>query len=312
MRARTQISSEETRAAQPLPSARGRSELFQLSLDMFAILDRAGKFIDVNPAAERILGWTREELIGTRAVDLLHPEDRERTLALNDPGANQLPDIVEFENRYARKDGDYRWLQWNARLQDGTWFAVARDVTERRLLEERALRDPLTALPNRSALVERLVVALRRLERHPGLVGVLFVDLDHFKAINDGHGHEVGDRFLCAAAGRLLDTVRGVDAVARFGGDEFVIVLEDVERVPDATDVAARVVEALERPLTVDGEQLSIGASVGVTVSAGSRTSPEELLREADVAMYRAKAGGGRCFVLFDEQARAASAGLPS
>jgi diguanylate cyclase (GGDEF)-like protein/PAS domain S-box-containing protein len=280
----------------------GRTKLFEFSIDMLATLDRAGRFTDVNPAGERILGWTREELIGTRAVDLLHPEDRERTLALNDPGTDQLPDIVEFENRYARKDGDYRWLQWNARLQDGTWFAVARDVTERRLLEERALRDPLTALPNRGALVERLLVALRRLERHPGLVGVLFVDLDHFKSINDGHGHEVGDRFLCAAAGRLLDTVRGVDAVSRFGGDEFVIVLEDVARVPDATDVAARVVDALERPLLVDGAQLSIGASVGVTVAAGSRTSPEELLREADVAMYRAKARGGRCFVLFDER----------
>jgi diguanylate cyclase (GGDEF)-like protein/PAS domain S-box-containing protein len=288
---------------------RERAGLFELSIDLLATLDRAGRFTDINPAAERILGWSRGELLGKRAVDFLHPEDRERTLALNDPDADEVPDVVEFENRYQCKDGGYRWLQWNARLQGGIWFAVARDVTERRLLEERALRDPLTALPNRTALIERLVVALQRLERHPGLVAVLFVDLDHFKSINDGRGHEVGDRFLCAAAGRLLDTVRGVDAVARFGGDEFVILLEDVTRVPAATDVAARVVAALERPLVVDGEKLSICASVGVTLSANARDAPEELLREADIAMYRAKAKGGNCFAVFDAQARADAAG---
>ena len=309
MGARTNSSSAAARAARRRADENGRNELFELSIDLLATLDGAGRFTDVNPAAARILGWSRAELLGTRAADLLHPDDRERTLALNEGNADTMPDVVEFENRYRCKDGGYRWLQWNARLQSGTWFAVARDVTDRRQLEERALRDPLTTLPNRTALIERLVVALRRLERHPGLVAVLFVDLDHFKSINDGHGHEVGDRFLSAVAERLLDTVRAMDAVARFGGDEFVILLEDVARVPDATEVAARVVAALAQPILVDGERLVVGASVGVTLSASASDRPEALLREADIAMYLAKGNGGGCFVLFDEQARREVAG---
>jgi diguanylate cyclase (GGDEF)-like protein/PAS domain S-box-containing protein len=290
----------------PAPSAvRGRSELFELSIDLLATMDRAGRFTDLNPAAERILGWSREELLGRRAVDLLHPDDVGRTLALNVPQDDFVPDVLEFENRYLCKNGSYRWLQWNARMVDGTWYAVARDVTDHRLLQERAIRDPLTGLPNRTGLSERLRTAIARLERHPGYIAVLFIDLDHFKIVNDGRGHEVGDRFLCAAAARLVQTVRGIDAVARFGGDEFVILLEDVAAPGDVTEVAARVVDALARPIAIDDDEAFVGASVGVAVSSSSATTPELLLREADIAMYRAKARGGGCYALFDEEVRA-------
>jgi diguanylate cyclase (GGDEF)-like protein/PAS domain S-box-containing protein len=293
------------RAPDPPPSDdRGRTELFELSLDLLATMDRAGHFTDLNPAAERILGWPRGELLGLRAIDLLHPDDRDRTLALRDDGAVTLPDVVEFENRYRCKDGSYRWLQWNARLVDNTWYAVARDVTDRLILEQRAIRDPLTGLPNRTGLRERLTIAVGRLERHAGTIAVLFVDLDHFKVINDRRGHEVGDRFLAAAAARLLETVRGIDAVARFGGDEFVILLEDVDQPSHVTDVAGRVVQALGEPIEIEGEEARIGASVGVTVASSAETTPELLLREADSAMYRAKARGGGCFALFDEDVR--------
>ncbi len=276
-----------------------------MSIDLLATMDRAGRFTDVNPAAERILGFSRAELLGMRSIDLLHPDDRHRTLALDNPNAESVPDVIQFENRYRCKDGGYRWLQWNARLANGTWYAVARDLTDRRALEQRAVRDPLTGLPNRTELSERLALAVSRLERHPGLVAVLFVDLDQFKVINDGRGHEVGDRFLCAAAGRLLDTVRGVDAVARFGGDEFVILLEDVAAPADVSDVATRVVEALKRPISIEGEEVRLGASVGVAMTSSAGSTPEELLREADIAMYRAKARGGGCFALFDDHVRA-------
>jgi diguanylate cyclase (GGDEF)-like protein/PAS domain S-box-containing protein len=278
--------------------------LFDLANDLLATFDVGGCFTALNPAWERVLGWSRGELLGTRAVDLVHPDDLARTLALKQPIRTAVPEVVEFENRYRCKDGDYRWLQWNGRLVEGTWYMVARDVTDHRLLERRADRDPLTGLANRTAAIERLGQAIRRLERHPGLVGVLFVDLDHFKLINDGRGHEVGDRFLCAAAGRLLDTVRGVDAVSRFGGDEFLVLVEDASQPAHVTQVAGRVVEALKRPITIDNDEIWIGASVGVAIASGEEATPESLMREADIAMYRAKARGGSCFELFDEVLR--------
>jgi diguanylate cyclase (GGDEF)-like protein/PAS domain S-box-containing protein len=277
-------------------------KLFELSSDLLAALDRGGRFTDTNPAWESVLGWSRDDLIGRRAIDLLHPEDLERTLALNDPDSDIVPEVVEFENRYRCKGGGYRWLQWNARLVDGTWYAVARDVTERRMLEQRAMRDPLTGLPNRTAGFERATHAVRRLRRRAGIVAVLFVDLDHFKVVNDGRGHAIGDRFLCAVARRLLETVREVDAVARFGGDEFVIVIGDAAQPSDVTSVAARVVEAVGRPIAIDGYEVRIGASVGVATTRDADVSPEDLLREADIAMYRAKSHGGSCYELFDEK----------
>lgn len=264
-------------------------------------MDRAGHFVDVNPAAERILGYRREELIGVRAVDLLHPEDRKRTLALRDPGADTMPDVVEFENRYRRKDGSYRWLQWNARLVAGTWYAVARDVTDRRILEESAVRDPLTGLANRTGLTDRLRAAVKRLGRTSKFVAVLFVDLDQFKLINDGRGHDVGDGFLRAAAARLLETVRSVDAVARLGGDEFVVLLDDLASPAAVIEVTQRIVEAFGRPIVVGAEEAAIGASVGVAIASSPRITPRALLRQADIAMYRAKAKGGSRYALFDD-----------
>jgi diguanylate cyclase (GGDEF)-like protein/PAS domain S-box-containing protein len=283
------------------PLGDGRTELFEISIDLLATMDRRGRFLDVNPAAERILGYSRRELIGRRAVDLLHPEDRKRTLALHDPDAETYPDIVEFENRYLRKDGSYRWLQWNARLKDDIWYAVARDITDRRLLEESAVRDPLTGLPNRTGLTDRLRSAVKRIGRRGGLVAVLFVDLDHFKLINDGRGHDVGDRCLCAAAGRLIETVRSGDIVARFGGDEFVVLLEDVASTEAALEIADRVVESLHTPIAFGAEEAQIAASVGVAIASSARITPRALLRQADIAMYRAKSRGGSCFALFDD-----------
>ena len=211
---------------------------------------------------------------------------------------------MEFENRCRCKDGTYRHLEWRARLLDDTWYAVARDITKSRLHNLERARDPLTGLANRAAATEWLKLAIRRLDRHPGLVGVLFVDLDEFKLVNDTRGHDFGDRFLCAAATRLLDTVRALDAVARFGGDEFVILIEDAVAIPHVTEVARRVVAALERPLVVSGVELKIGASVGVATTASYASSPESLLREADLAMYQAKARGGGCYAIFEAAPR--------
>jgi diguanylate cyclase (GGDEF)-like protein len=213
-------------------------------------------------------------------------------------------EAVEFENRCRRKDGSYRRLEWRARLVEDAWYAVARDITRTRLHNLERARDPLTGLANRAAATEWLQLAIRRLEPRPGLVGVLFVDLDEFKRVNDARGHDFGDRVLCAAATRLLDSVRAVDAVARFGGDEFVILIEHATAIPDVTEVARRVVAALERPLVVSGVELKIGASVGVATTASYASSPESLLREADLAMYQAKSRGGGCYAIFEAAPR--------
>lgn len=280
------------------------ARLFELADDLLATIDGDGRFTTLNPAWERTLGWSREELLGSRTDDLVHRLDLGSAPKLSTLRGDPSADVVEFENRYRCKDGSYRRLEWRARLVDGTWYAVARDVTKSRLHLLQAARDPLTGLPNRTTAIERLNAAISRLERQPGLVGVLFVDLDDFKLVNDARGHEVGDRFLCAAATRLLDSVRAVDAVARFGGDEFVVLIEDAATIPDVTQVARRVVDALARPLTISRMQLRIGASVGVATTASPGTRSASLLREADLAMYQAKAQGGSRYVLFEAAPR--------
>ena len=279
--------------------------LFELSRDLLATLDRDGRFLRVNPAWERVLGWPADELLDEVAIDLLHPEDLARTLSLTDGRGAAEAEVVEFENRYRCKDGAYRWLEWNARRSGDIWYAVARDVTERKMLEEQALVDPVTGLANRAAFVDRLAVALARLGRRKGSVAVLFVDLDDFKLINDAHGHEVGDRFLRAVADRLRRILRGEDTVARFGGDEFLILVEDGTHLPDLAVLGSRVVTAFERPFPVGDAELWATGSVGVAASTRSDVTPDSLLREADIAMYRAKAAGsGRC-ELFDDTLRA-------
>jgi len=279
--------------------------LFELSTDLLATLDRQGRFCRLNPAWEHALGWSADELIARRALDLVHPDDLARTLELDEPARSEEDDIVAFENRYRCKDGGYRWLQWNARLADGTWFAVARDVTERKLLEQRAIQDPLTGLMNRSGFVLGVTHALSCLQRRPGIVGVLFVDLDGFKVINDGRGHEVGDRFLQKVAEVLGESVRGADTVARLGGDEFVVLVEEGASHADIAQVGERIVASLARPIVIGGDELSVGASVGIATTSCADTTAEVMLREADIAMYRAKGrGGGRCEV-FDDATRA-------
>ena len=282
-----------------------RDKLFELAQDLLATIDRDGRFVDLNPAWESVLGWSREQLLGSRAIELLHPDDLARTMAVTTPLACDDPDLVDVENRYVCADGSYRWLQWKGRRVDAVWYTVARDVTDRRILQERALRDPLTGLANRTALTERLAFAIRTLEREAGLVAILFVDIDHFKVINDGRGHEVGDRALCMAGARLLETVRAVDLVARLGGDEFVILVDHASQVADVVDIAARVVTALEQPIEVDGDEVRIGGSIGISMTSRTATTPELLLREADIAMYRAKERGGCCYELFDAGLRA-------
>ena len=171
-------------------------------------------------------------------------------------------------------------------------------------LERQALHDPLTRLPNRLLLMDRARQALARLHRSEGVVALLFVDLDRFKAVNDNLGHDVGDQLLISVSERLAEMMRDSDTVARLGGDEFVILAEDIESDAEALALAERALHTLEEPFLVGSAEVSMLASVGVSVSHDPEADPESMLREADVAMYRAKGAGGSSLELFDESLR--------
>jgi diguanylate cyclase (GGDEF)-like protein len=207
-----------------------------------------------------------------------------------------------LEFRVPHKDGSWRYLEHvvNNLIDDprvGGIVVNSRDVTERRLLEEQrkyeATHDPLTCLPNRTLFIDRLEHALTRASRHGHQVAVLFVDLDGFKAINDSLGHEVGDELLVAVSGRIGEAVRGSDIVARFGDDEFAVLLEEVADEAEVMKVAERVQEKFGRLFLVGGREVSIEASVGISWSASNEEKPKDLLRRADAALYRAKRGKG-------------------
>jgi diguanylate cyclase (GGDEF)-like protein len=180
----------------------------------------------------------------------------------------------------------------------------AREGVERQL-KHQALHDSLTGLPNRQYLLDRLVASMAQHVAQPErLFAVLFLDLDRFKVINDSEGHLVGDALLREAAKRIGECVRNPDVLARLGGDEFAVLLERIRSVEDAINVAERIMQVLDQPFFIEGRELHSSASVGVAVAQPHYASAEEILRDADAAMYRAKADGRKRYALFDEDLR--------
>ncbi|MGH2912438.1 MAG: putative bifunctional diguanylate cyclase/phosphodiesterase [Solirubrobacteraceae bacterium] len=280
------------------------SRLFSTTSDLLATITPEGRFTLLNPAWEEVLGWTRQEMLARSMRELVHPEDIEQTAAMMLTGRDHTAQIANFTNRYRHRDGSWRWLLWSAGSDGSTWYAAAKDVTDRMWLERQALHDPLTKLPNRLLLMDRARQALTRLHRSHGLVAILFIDLDRFKTINDNLGHALGDHLLISLAARLAKMMRDSDTIARLGGDEFVVLAEDLQTDAEALTVAERVLHALEEPFVVGSTEMSMLASIGVSVSHNPHADPETLLREADVAMYRAKRSGGYRLELFDENLR--------
>jgi diguanylate cyclase (GGDEF)-like protein/PAS domain S-box-containing protein len=278
--------------------------LFLSTSDLLATIAPDGHFTLLNPAWSETLGWSHEELLDRSLRELVHPDDVEQTAAILLTGRDHDAQIANFTNRYRHRDGSWRWLLWSARSDGVLWYAAAKDVSDRVWLERQALHDPLTKLPNRLLLMDRARRALMRLHRGRGLVAMLFIDLDRFKAVNDNLGHALGDHLLVSVSQRLAEMMRDSDTIARMGGDEFVILAEDLHDDGEALSVAERVLHSLEAPFVVGSTEVSMLASVGVSVSHDADTDPETLLREADVAMYRAKRSGGYRLELFDERLR--------
>jgi diguanylate cyclase (GGDEF)-like protein/PAS domain S-box-containing protein len=280
------------------------ARLFEMTSDLLATISLDGRFTLLNPAWEQLLGWTREELQERPIRAFMHPDDADQTLGPMLNGDDYAARLENVTTRYRHRDGSWRWLLWSARRDGDSWYTAAKDVTDRMWLERQALHDPLTHLPNRLLLMDRARQALTRLHRSGGVVAMLFIDLDKFKAVNDNLGHGVGDRLLISVSERLAELMRDSDTVARLGGDEFVILAEDIDSDGEALALAERVLDALERPFSLGSAEMAILASVGISVSHRPDADPETMLREADVAMYRAKGTDGRRLELFDERLR--------
>lgn len=265
--------------------------------------DESLAVVSWNPAAARIFGYAEADAVGRDLTELVFRAEQRAaaraalgTLFLGSGGARE-----DHEN--VTRDGRSILCEWyNTPLidQGGRVTGVAtlvQDVTARRLreaeIEHRAYHDPLTGLPNRILLGDRLKVMLLQARRRRNKVAVLFIDLDDFKRINDAHGHDAGDHVLKCLASRLRTAVRQEDTVARYGGDEFVVGLSGIGRAEDAQAVAAKMVHQLAEPIPYHGLALRVTPSVGVSLYPDHAEAPEALVNFADAAMYRAKQDGG-------------------
>ena len=285
--------------------------LVQNASDAICVIDAEGRIATVTPAIELVTGYRPEEYHGKVGFDFIHEADVAQAGELY-AGALESPGrVLRGELRTRHRDGTWHWVEVRIMnlLDDPNvngLVANFRDVTERREFEEKltydAYHDHLTGLSNRTAFHEALKRALARSQRRVQPIGVLFFDLDRFKLINDSLGHDIGDRLLVEVAERLRGCLRPEDAVSRFGGDEFAVLLEDVAELDDVTQVADRVLDALRQPFGVAGREIFLTTSIGVVVCSGTSAEPGELLRQADQAMYRAKGGGGARWELFDER----------
>lgn len=261
--------------------------------------------------AERLLGYPVERWLAEPNfwLELVHPEDREYA-ARSRRRAIALGKRCEFEYRMVARDGRVVWIRDTVSVtspgEGATLQGIMLDITEAKqmehLLRHTAFHDPLTNLPNRKLFELRLEQAIKRARRKPEQrYAVLFMDLDHFKVINDSLGHLIGDRLLVETAARLAISVRDSDTVARFGGDEFGTLLEDIEDPSHVLEIAERIQAAVEQPfLLKQAEGFTPTASIGVAIGHSGYASPKEVLRDADAALYRAKESGRRRVVVFD------------
>jgi len=263
----------------------------------------------VNPGLTAICGRTQEQMLGNDFLSLIHPEDR--PMIRQRIAARQTGDTApaRYQFRIVTDDGHTRWVELTAGsiiyqgqpASIGTVYDITEQQRSQRRMEHKAMHDPLTGLPNRTTLMNRLDQALARPAEGggPGLA-VLFLDLDGFKAVNDTHGHDAGDRLLIAAARRIRRCVRASDTVARIGGDEFILLLPGVDAPDQALALAEKVRTALALPFEQDGVALRVSSSIGVALAPEHGTSARELCACADRAMYRAKHEGRNAVRLCD------------
>lgn len=290
---------EQWRAEQAVRDSETRMRKFVEATHEGIVFHKDGFITDVNDALLRLNGYSREEMLGRQTIDFVAQAWRPTVIehirskyeapyeaAVTHKSGREIP--VEFVGKTMPFGGEtYR-------------LTVVRDITARKQAQERiefmAMHDPLTQLPNRVYLGEHLLKTLALAQRQQGSVAVLFIDLDGFKDINDSLGHHVGDLLLCEVAKRLMTSVRQADLVARLGGDEFLLVLQDIADLDDVARVATTLLETIRSTMTLEGHAVTVTPSIGISLFPEDGNSADDLIRHADLAMYRAKADGGGCY----------------
>jgi diguanylate cyclase (GGDEF)-like protein/PAS domain S-box-containing protein len=281
------------------------------------ITDNYGCIQMMNPVAESLTAWTQNEAMTKNLTQVLNLVDKNTGAMIKDLSRQVIRtgvilNLPESFTLIAKDDSEIQIGGSIAPIRDddgniiGT-VLVFQDITQRKRTEAQLVRnafyDALTALPNRVLFFERLRQVFERGKRRDNYrYAVLFLDLDGFKKINDSFGHSIGDHLLIEIARRLESCLRSGDTVARFGGDEFAILIEDIRDVTDATNVAKRIQETLKLPLYLNEHQISIAASIGIALNSSHYEQPESLLRDADIAMYHAKQQGKARYVVFHSQ----------
>jgi len=287
--------------------------IFENALEGIYQTSPSGRFLSANPSLARILGFVSpEEMMGS-VYDIgtqmyLEPGRRKEFLRL----IEETGEVKNFVSKVRRRDGRIIWISENARcITDADGMVVCyegsvEDITLRKKAEDQlkrqAFHDPLTGLPNRALFLDHLRMAMERGRRRKHLFAVIYMDLDRFKVINDSLGHETGDELLRSVARVVEKCARSVDTVARFGGDEFAILIEEISAPKDAIAIARRILDGVRQPFTIGGNEVFTSASLGVVLKTDGYDRPEALLRDADTAMYRAKERGKSSFKVFNQK----------
>ncbi len=291
-------------------------ERFRSSFDYapigIALVSPEGRWLKVNRSLCEIIGYTEEELLAADFQSLTHPDDLGGALIRLDDLCRERAQACQSELRYLHRDGRVVWVLWSASAvraegaKDLHLIFQIQDITDRQRAEHQlrhdALHDALTGLPNRARFVQRLALAIERARRDESYrFALLFLDLDRFKYINDSLGHLVGDQLLVGLARRLEPCLRQNDTLARLGGDEFTILIEEMREPDEAARVAERVRAELARPFVLDGHEVFTSASIGIAAGSAHYERAEDVLRDADTAMYQAKRAGKARHEIFDQ-----------
>jgi diguanylate cyclase (GGDEF)-like protein/PAS domain S-box-containing protein len=301
------ISEKKKAEAQFRRAAEQTRNILSSITDAFIAVDPGWRFTYLNATAEKLLQRSAESLLGRNLWEEF-PDSLGTIFEVNyrKAMAEQVP--VDFEEFYPALQ---TWFEVHAYPYEGGLSIYFRDVTERKRTEERlsylAQYDPLTGLPNRTLFRDRLEQALARARREGHLLGVMFLDLDRFKEVNDNLGHSVGDELLVKVAERLKENLRDIDTIARLAGDEFTFIIEGAERAEQVTAVAEKILKAFARPVMAGGQEIYVTGSIGIAISANGKDTVDELLKNADIAMYHAKGEGRNNYQVYSDAVHAIS-----